>query len=344
MTNKKKPSISRVYANVNKTKGEDYWDYEQTQLIWGHEINYKATQKIGRGKYSDVFSGSCLLNNKKCVIKVLKPVRKAKIKREIKILQNLYGGPNIIKLLDIVRDVETKIPSLIFNHVNNTYFRDLYPTFTDFDVRYYLYQTLKALEHAHKNGIIHRDVKPHNIMIDHSKKQLYLIDWGLAEFYHPNEGYSVRVASRYFKGPELLVGYKKYNYSLDIFSLGCTFAGMLFNHDIFFRGKDNEDQLVKISRVLGTHDLDEYLTKYNIKLENGFRKKIGTSSKKNWIKFINQKNKHLVSYEAFDLLERMLIYDHQERITAKQALNHHYFDPVKKYELKLKKRKKGKKK
>jgi serine/threonine protein kinase len=54
-------------------------------------------------------------------------------------------------------------------------------------------------------GIMHRDVKPHNVMIDHSKRQLRLIDWGLAEFYHPGREYNVRVASRYYKGPELLV-------------------------------------------------------------------------------------------------------------------------------------------
>ena len=61
-------------------------------------------RKIGRGKYSEVFEGINIVNNEKCVIKVLKPVKKKKIKREIKILQNLAGGPNIISLLDVVRD------------------------------------------------------------------------------------------------------------------------------------------------------------------------------------------------------------------------------------------------
>jgi casein kinase II subunit alpha len=56
-------------------------------------------------------------------------------------------------------------------------------------------------------GIIHRDVKPHNIMIDHDKRQLRMIDWGLAEFYFPGKDYNVRVASRYFKSPELLLNY-----------------------------------------------------------------------------------------------------------------------------------------
>lgn len=73
---------------------------------------------------------------------------------------------------------------------------------------------------------MHRDVKPHNVMIDHQQRKLRLIDWGLAEFYHPHKEYNVRVASRYFKGPELLVDLQDYDYSLDMWSLGCMFAGM----------------------------------------------------------------------------------------------------------------------
>jgi serine/threonine protein kinase len=66
--------------------------------------------------------------------------------------------------------------------------------------------------------------QPHNVMIDHEKRKLRLIDWGLAEFYHPGKEYNVRVASRYFKGPELLVDLQDYDYSLDMWSLGCMFA------------------------------------------------------------------------------------------------------------------------
>jgi len=181
-----------------------------------------------------VFEGINTLNNSKCVIKVLKPVKKKKIKREIKILQNICGGTNVVKLLDVVRHEQTGTPSLILEYVDNLDFKQLYPTLKDFEVRFYIFELLKALDFSHSIGIMHRDVKPHNVVIDHKKKQLRLIDWGLAEFYHPGQEYNVRVASRYFKGPELLVDYRTYDYSLDLWSLGCMLAGIVFKKRTIF--------------------------------------------------------------------------------------------------------------
>lgn len=127
-----------------------------------------------------MFEGINVVNYQKCVIKVLKPVKKKKIKREIKILQNLAGGPNVVALLDVVRDNQSKTPSLVFEYVNNTDFRTLYPRFSDFDVRYYVYELLKALDFCHSKGIMHRDVKPHNVMIDHDKKKVGVVSRCLA--------------------------------------------------------------------------------------------------------------------------------------------------------------------
>ena len=84
-----------------------------------------------------------------------------------------------------------------------------------------------------------------------------------------------KVASRYFKGPELLVDHMLYDYSLDVWSLGCMFAGIIFKKEPFFQGSDNNDQLIKIAKVLGTDDLYRYVAKYNIVLDSNFTKILG---------------------------------------------------------------------
>jgi len=288
----------------------------------------KLLKKIGRGKYSEVFEGINVVNNEKCVIKILKPVKKKKIKREIKILQNLCGGTNVIKLYDIVCDPQTKRPSLIFEHVDNIDFKNLYPALTDVDVRYYVLELLKALDFAHSNGIMHRDVKPHNIMIDHKNRKLRLIDWGLAEFYMKDNEYNVRVASRYFKGPELLVDMQDYDYSLDMWSTGCMLAAIIFKKEPFFKGNDNKDQLIKISKVLGTDELDAWTDKYGIICT--FRAQIGRFPKKPWRKYFAPDNSHLSHPLAVDFVDKLLRYDPQDRLTAREAIEHSYFDALKK--------------
>lgn len=327
-----KPSIARVYADYNQTMPESYWDYDNVTILWGNLQNYEIVRKIGRGKYSEAFEGINLVNSGKCVIKVLKPVKKKKIKREIKILQNLTGGINIVKLLDVVRDPLSKTPSLIFEYVNNTDFRILYPKLSDYDIRFYIFQLLQALDYCHSKGIMHRDVKPHNVMIDHEKRTLRLIDWGLAEFYHPGTEYNVRVASRCYKGPELLVDLQMYDYSLDLWSLGAMLASIIFKKDPFFHGNSNTDQLVKIAKVLGTEELFEYLRKYDLVLDSQYDKILGTYPRKPWKKFINPENQHLITTETIDYIDRILRYDHQERLTAKESMSHPYFDPVRQKE------------
>ncbi|XP_035646767.1 casein kinase II subunit alpha' isoform X5 [Oncorhynchus keta] len=314
-------SKSRVYADVNTLKSREYWDYETHVPNWSNQEDYQLVRKLGRGKYSEVFEA--INNNDKVVVKILKPVKKKKIKREIKILENLRGGANIIRLVDTVKDPV-----------------ELYQKLTDFDIRFYMYELLKALDYCHSMGIMHRDVKPHNVMIDHQMRKLRLIDWGLAEFYHPAQEYNVRVASRYFKGPELLVDYQMYDYSLDMWSLGCMLASMIFQKEPFFHGQDNYDQLVRIAKVLGTDELFGYLRKYHIELDPRFKDLLGQSSfggdytcesfwtRKRWEQFVQTENQHLVSPEALDLLDKLLRYDHQQRLTATEAMEHPYFYPV----------------
>ena len=168
----------------------------------------------------------------------------------------------------------------------------------------------------------------------------------MAEFYHKGTEYNVRVASRYFKGPELLVDFQEYDYSLDMWSLGAMFASMIFRKEPFFHGNSNSDQLVKIAKVLGTEELFEYLDKYDIELDPQYDDILSRFPRKPWHSFVNAENQRFVSDEAIDFLDKLLRYDHavcpssvpasrpkltnlpsQERLTAQEAMAHAYFDP-----------------
>ena len=145
------------------------------------------------------------------------------------------------------------------------------------------------------------------------------------------------------------------------------FAGMIFRKEPFFHGHDNYDQLVKIVKVLGTDELFDYLDKcaraslhapcertaaawfalvhrdsaiprlsrggvllrrYNLELDPQFDGILGRHTRKPWAKFVTPENQHLVTPEAIDMLDKLLRYDHQERLSPTEAMQHAYFAPV----------------
>ena len=103
----------------------------------------------------------------------------------------------------------------------------------------FLKETGKAIRKLHCLAITHGDLSTNNILIHNQKARL--IDFGLAEYYVPDNDYNVRVASRYFKAPELLLQHPYYHYSIDIWALGCLFAGIIFMKEPFFAGQDSNE-------------------------------------------------------------------------------------------------------
>lgn len=310
------PTVSDVYADYCLQQSKDYYTYEEYEPEIGNIDNYKIIRRLGRGKYSEVFKGVSTHTKNYVAIKVLKPVRQKKINREILVLKHL-DHPNIIKMVDVVKDSDTLTYSIIFEYIEHQETRALINELSRKEFAFYTRQVLCALEFAHSHGIVHRDIKPHNMIICKESKTLKLIDWGLAEFYLPNTAYNVKVASRFYKGPELLVDYNYYDYSLDMWSFGCIMAEYFAKKSPFFLGRDNFDQLFVITEVLGRDDFDAYVKKYQILLNE------------NIIVSRNAKRKKIVSGSAecvADLIDNLLVYDHTQRWTAKKCLEHSFYE------------------
>lgn len=164
----------------------------------------------------------------------------------------------------------------------------------------------------------------------------------------------VRVASQHYKSPELLLGYQHYDYAIDMWGVGCILAGLLLRREPFFRGKDNLDQLGTIVAVLGTADLQAYISKANIEMTPDIRGIVAKYTllggrKKEWCDLLAPptitttsqsdsttssnpntvtRQRYIPSKAGLDLLSKLLVYDHSARLTAKQAMQHTFFDPV----------------
>jgi len=295
--------LPKYYANVCKQMPKEYSNYTNYELQFGDNINdYEIGGKIGRGKYSDVFKGYDSTKDIKTIIKILKPVRSDKYRREIKILMELKGGPHIVELLDMLKDPACGRPSLIFGYTYSTDFKSVIPNLTEDDLRYYLYCIFRGLDYCHSKGIMHRDIKPQNIIVNPETHELKIIDWGLAEYYLPGQDYNVRVSSRYYKGPELLVNNRYYDYSLDVWSTGVMFSEIIFKLKHIFKGFDNYNQLEQINKVMGTEDLKQLLVKYDLQLDVKYNEYLGRYNKKKWDTYITSENMHFCTPDAMDLL------------------------------------------
>ncbi|KAI9357648.1 kinase-like domain-containing protein, partial [Zopfochytrium polystomum] len=322
--------VSRVLTNVVLSQPSSYSDWEHTSITYADEFHFYRGALIGRGKYSHVYECTDRRDGSSCVVKIFKPMKSRKFKREVLVLKNLLGGPNIVRLRDCYIDRENNEPAIVFLRCGNVNWREYYPTLQYNDVKHYMRELLRGIEYAHSKGIIHRDLKPHNICIDPVKRELIIIDWGLAEFYRPKEEFNLRVASRYFKPPEILLGYRQYDYSFDLWSVGCILAGMIFRKEVFFRGEDDTDQLRAIAAVLGGPDLREYVAKYSMTLAEDIADVIDAASqpRQPWYEYVSWTNGDIARDDVLSFLDGLLRYDHRTRLSATEALAHHFFENV----------------
>lgn len=131
-----------------------------------------------------------------------------------------------------------------------------------------------------------------------------------------------------YKAPELLAQCPLYHYSLDSWSLGATLAGVIFRKDPFFYGKELIEQLLVITDFAGTEALFNYAERHNLELPEELLGAVSYEPKKSLKMYLSRENEELVTPDTLDFIEKLLEFDHSERILAGEALQHPYFDPV----------------
>ena len=180
----------------------------------------------------------------------------------------------------------------------------------------WIYQTLKALEFMHRNGIFHRDIKPENILIRND--QVKLADLGSCKGMYSKSPFTEYISTRWYRSPECLLTDGYYNYKMDIWGLGCVFFEILTLVPLF-PGDDEIDEVNKINAVLGSPPeelYEKFVKNSSHRNEFNFEYQRGTGIQK----YLNH-----VSAPIVDLINKMLIYDPDKRPTAKQCLNHECF-------------------
>lgn len=151
--------------------------------------DFIITERLGSGTFGEAFLAKNISSNEQFVIKIFKyeVMKRRKMIREIAILQHLCGHPNIVRLFHVVKQSLFGYPALVFESINNVDHEELYPNLSTTDIQYYAYELLKGIAFAHSRGIIHKDIKPSNVMIDHDLGILKIIDWGISDYYKPGK-------------------------------------------------------------------------------------------------------------------------------------------------------------
>ncbi|RKO95858.1 Pkinase-domain-containing protein, partial [Caulochytrium protostelioides] len=282
---------------------------------------YAKSRKVGEGTYANVYEARMLRTGLKVALKKIK-VSKLRADgldvsavREVKFLRELEH-PNIVRLHDVyahkgnVHLVLEFLPTDLEAVIKNSAL-----TFGPGDVKSWLMMALRGLHHCHRQLILHRDLKPNNLLLGRDG-QLKLADFGLARDYgDPARALSSQVVTRWYRSPELLLGAQHYGPGVDIWAMGCIFAELLLRVP-YLAGDTDIGQLHTIFRALGTPGAADWpgielLPDYHA-LPQYPRTPMRTLFT-------------AAGSETLDLLERMLVFYPPARISALAALGHRYF-------------------
>jgi len=287
---------------------------------------YQKMEKIGEGTYGVVYKAKDRVSGEIIALKKIRLEAEdegipSTAIREISLLKELQH-PNIVRLYDVVH-TEKKL-TLVFEFLDQDLKKYLDVCDTGLEapiMKSFLYQLLMGVAYCHHHRVLHRDLKPPNLLINR-EGQLKLADFGLARaFGIPVRSYTHEVVTLWYRAPDVLMGSRRYSTPVDIWSVGCIFAEMA-NGRPLIAGTSEGDQLERIFRLLGTPTHADYpgiidLPEYHPNLPryppppNGFGGLVPT-----------------LDATGVDLLTKMMQYDPARRITANDALKHPYFYDV----------------
>jgi len=287
---------------------------------------YAKLEKVGEGTYGVVYKARDTGTNQ---IVALKKIRleaedegvPSTAIREISLLKELKDD-NIVRLFDIVHADQKLYLVFEFLDVDLKRYMDNCNAngepITLRMVKKFTYQLNSGLLYCHSHRILHRDLKPQNLLID-AQDNLKLADFGLARaFGIPMRTYTHEVVTLWYRAPEVLLGSRHYSTSIDMWSVGCILAEMVMQGAPLFPGDSEIDQIFKIFRILGTPNEENWP---GVSQLPDYKATFPQWSRQDLMRILPQ-----LDAAALDMLQQTLTYDTAKRISAKRALIHPYFN------------------
>uniref|UniRef100_A0A6N2K4G4 cyclin-dependent kinase n=1 Tax=Salix viminalis TaxID=40686 RepID=A0A6N2K4G4_SALVM len=248
--------------------------------------------------------------------------------REINILMS-FDHPSIVKVKEVVMgDLDSVFLVMEYmEHDLKELMQMMKQPFSTSEVKCLMLQLLEGVKYLHDNWVLHRDLKTSNLLLN-NQGELKVCDFGMSRQYgSPLKPYTSLVVTLWYRAPELLLGAKQYSTAVDMWSVGCIMAEMLTKKPLF-TGKGEIDHLDKIFKTLGTPDETVWpgLSKLRGAKANFVKQPYNQLRKK--FPFTPFTGSPVLSDSGFDLLNKLLTYDPEKRITADDALNHPWFHEV----------------
>ncbi|CAE6532442.1 unnamed protein product [Rhizoctonia solani] len=296
------------------------------------EKRWKFVRELGQGAYGFVVSAQDQISGETVAIKLVtrlfeKIQLSKRALREISLLRHFANHENITGLIDM--DVITPDFNEIYLFMEPME-ADLHQivrsgqSLSNAHVQYFLYQILRAMKYVHSAGVIHRDLKPGNLLVN-ADCELKICDFGLSRGFDsaPEDdgaGFMTEyVATRWYRAPEIMLSFRKYTTAIDMWSIGCI-LGELLGMKPMFKGKDYVDQLNIIIDILGTPD-EETLQRIGSVKAQAYIRSLPVKEPKPFKTLFPQADDL-----ALDLLSQMVTFDPAKRLTVLEALKHPYLE------------------